>query len=84
MRYEVKAKVDQIVTREFDISVLATDKEEAEKIVREALSVYPDGVPYGKQLPRIQVVNSKYWIPRDIDVVSIEREGGDQDAPKRA
>lgn len=85
--YEVRAKVDQIVTREFDLLVVSNGgEEEVESLVREALSVYPKGLPNGKKLPRIEVLDSNYWIPRDIDIVSIqEREGGDKnDGPKRA
>lgn len=85
--YEVKAKVDQIVTREFELLVAANGgEEEVESLVREALSAYPKGVPNGKKLPRIEVVDSNYWIPRDIDIVSIEEREDDDgsDRPKRA
>ena len=65
--YIVKAKIDQIVTRNLELVVSANSEEEASVKVREALSEYPKPVTV-EGISRILVLKSDYWIPRDIDL----------------
>ena len=71
MEYTLKVKIDQIVTKEVRLLVVAASEDEAIEKSREALMIYPEPIET-KGIRRIQTVNSRYWIPRDIDVVSIK------------
>jgi hypothetical protein len=72
--YEVRAKVDQIVTKEIRLSVVASSEEEATEKAREALQVYP--APHEVVgIRRIQTEKATYWIPRDIEFVETVRIG---------
>lgn len=72
--YIVKAKVDQIVTREVQLKITAGSEEEAETKTREALAEYPQPVTVSG-VSRILVGKSTYWIPRSIDLTTkIEKD----------
>lgn len=70
--YIVKAKVDQIVTKEIQLKISAGSEEEAELKAREALAEYPKPVTV-PGISRLLVGKSTYWIPRNIDL-SVRRE----------
>ena len=65
--YTIRAKVDQIVTKDIKLVVIAGSEEEAEQKAREALSVFPEAIEV-PNIKQILVTKSHYWIPRDIDL----------------
>lgn len=71
--FEVTAKVDQIVTKEVGIIVEAREEEDAESKAREALQTYPDEVRDVEGIRRMVTRRSNHWIPRDIEITTIER-----------
>lgn len=71
--YNVLAKVDQIVTKEVQLLIKAGSEEEAEEIARTALMDYPGPIA-GKDVRRIVTNKANYWIPRDINIVTVEKE----------
>jgi hypothetical protein len=68
--YSLFAKVDQIVTKEVKLQIVAGSEEEAEAKAREALQTYPEPVTV-KGVDRILTSKSHYWIPRSIEFVKI-------------
>lgn len=71
--YEVLAKVDQIVTKEVQLIVVAGSEEEAMEKAREALQTYPE--PVEQQGVKRMVTNkSHYWIPKSIEFVKVAEE----------
>ena len=75
MKYDILAKVDQVVTKEIKLSVTARNEDEAEEKAREALQVYPDPC-FVDGVNRILTTKSHYWIPRSIEFVK-KQEGKD-------
>ena len=71
--YTVVVKTDQIVTKDIKLTVEARSQEEAERKTRDALQTYPDKVEE-PGVRRILTLKSHYWIPRDINIVSIEED----------
>lgn len=74
--YRILAKVDQIVTREVHLLIVADSKDEAEGAARDALQVYPEALApsaLGK-IRRLVVKKSYYWIPRSIDLEVLDEE----------
>lgn len=65
--YVIKAKVDQIVTRNIELVISASSEEEAALKTRQALSEFPEKVTVDG-VNKILVLKSHYWIPRDIDL----------------
>lgn len=72
--YEVLVSVNQIVTRDVELVVVASSEEEVCAKVREALEQFPKGVD-DLDVKEIRVVKANYWIPRDIDFKSINERG---------
>lgn len=71
--YNVRAKVDQIVTKEIQLLVVASSEDEAVSKTREALEVYPQPVTV-PGVRRVVTDKARYWIPRDIEIVEIEED----------
>lgn len=75
--YKLQIKVNQIVTKDIEVSVLARNEEQAVQKAREVLEVYPK--PHEvRGVPMVRTTKAEYWIPRDIEVVNIIKEGDDQ------
>lgn len=74
--YIVKAKIDQIVTRNIQMQIVAGSEEEAEAKAKEALSEYPEPVTV-KGVTRLLVNKSQYWIPRNIDLTTTKDKNND-------
>jgi len=74
--YSVIAKVDQIVTREVQLQVIASSEEEAEAKAREALGEYPKPVTV-EGVRRVLVKKDQYWIPRNIDCRTTKEKNND-------
>ena len=66
--YNVVAKVDQIVTREIKLTVVASSEEQAQEKAREALQTYPEPIKVDG-LNRILTSKAHYWIPRSIEFI---------------
>ncbi len=71
--YVVNAKIDQIVTKEVQLEVVAGSEEEASKKTLSALQTYPKPVEESG-INRLVTTKANYWIPRNIDVVKITQE----------
>lgn len=71
--YSVSVKVDQIVTKEVKLQVVAGSEEEAENKTREALQAYPEPVKV-RGVDRILTAKSHYWIPRSIEFIKISED----------
>lgn len=71
--YNVLAKIDQIVTKEVQLLISANSEEEAISKTREALEVYPQPIKV-VGINRLVTNKSRYWIPRDIEIVTVEEE----------
>ena len=71
--YILKARVDQIVTKEIELDVKASTRDAAEIIARRALELFPAPIEE-PSVTRIQVKKSNYWIPRDIQFINYEKE----------
>jgi hypothetical protein len=71
--YSVSVKVDQIVTKDVKLQIVAGSEEEAETKAREALQTYPEPVTV-KGVNRILTAKSHYWIPRSIEFVKISED----------
>lgn len=79
MNYLVRAQVNQIVTKEVQLTIRAGSEEEAMGKARAALHEYPDKVTVSGIL-RIVTEKARYWIPRDIEFTETREEediGGD-------
>lgn len=78
MNYTVRAKVNQIVTKDIRLLVRAGSEEEAMEKARQALHEYPDKVTV-KGILRVLTESARYWIPRDIEFTEAreEKDGGD-------
>ena len=74
--YELKAKIDQIVTKEVELIVEAGSEEEAADEAHRALCTYPHGVE-AEKVRRIIPVKSHYWIPKSIDIIRSKQIGGE-------
>jgi hypothetical protein len=74
--YQVRAKVDQIVTKEIHLDVLAGSEEEAEDKARAALGEYPEAVT-SPNIKRMVTVKQHYWIPKSIEFGSTKEENKD-------
>lgn len=72
--YNVLAKVNQIVTKDVQLLIKANDPEDAEDKARTALMDYPGPVA-DRDVRRISTIKTNHWVPRDIDIVTIEKEG---------
>ena len=72
-KYSLRAKVDQIVTKEVQFLVVAGSEEEAEEKARNALQTYPEPVT-DPDIKRILTQKSHYWIPRNIEFVESKEE----------
>jgi len=72
-QYSVKVKVNQIVTKEVQMKVMASSEESASGKVRESLAEFPKPVTV-KGVERVLVSKSDYWIPRDIEIVEVKQE----------
>lgn len=72
--YSLKGKIDQIVTKEVQLLVVAGSEEEAMEKAREALQDYPDKVTVSG-IRRIVTNKAHYWIPRDIEFTEVREEG---------
>ena len=70
-QYSLRAKVNQIVTKEISLVVTASSRDEAEEKAREALQTYPDEITVSG-IKRIVTQKSQYWIPRYIEFVEEE------------
>lgn len=71
--YNINTKLSQVVTREISLVVQASSEEEAMTKTREALSVYPEPVET-QGISRIATRKMQFWIPRDIEFVSVREE----------
>lgn len=72
-KYIVIADVDQIVTKEVQLLIVAGSEEEAIVKARNALSEYP--APVNEPAVKRMVANkSRYWIPKSIDFKSVSEE----------
>ena len=71
--YVVNAKIDQIVTKEVRLVVVAGSEEEATKKTIAALQTYPKVIEEDG-IHRIVTTKSNYWIPRNIDIVNVTEE----------
>lgn len=71
--YIMIAKVDQIVTKEIQLTVNAGSEEEAENKAREALQLYPQPI-FVEGVKRIITNKSTYWIPKSIEFSRLEEE----------
>jgi hypothetical protein len=67
--YSIYAKVDQIVTKDVLLQIVAGSEEEAEAKAREALGEYPQPVAV-EGVKRVLPKKSMYWIPRSIDLTT--------------
>jgi hypothetical protein len=72
MRFDVLAKVDQIVTKEVRLSVEASSEEEAQERATSALQTFPAAVEVPGIL-RIVANKATHWIPRSVDFVYIKK-----------
>lgn len=72
--FVVKATVNQVVTKQVSLEVSAENEQEAMEKSREALQTYPDKVEV-EGITRIQTTGIDHWIPRDIEFVSVHRQG---------
>ena len=70
--YDVTVKVDQIVTKEVNLTVEANSEEEAESFSRQALDTYPKPVAC-PNVKTIVTTKSTYWIPKSLDFMSIKQ-----------
>jgi len=73
VKYSIKAKVDQIVTKEIQLLVVAGSEEEALEKARDALQTYPAAVETDG-IERLVTNKAHYWIPRSIDFVKVKKE----------
>jgi len=71
--YVMIAKVDQIVTREVQLLVVAGSEEEAEDKARQALQMFPKPVTV-EGVQKMVVNKANYWIPKSVDFTSIKEE----------
>lgn len=71
--YIVLTKIDQIVTKEVRLEVIAGSEEEASKKAVDALQEYPKAIQEAG-VNRVVTIKSNYWIPRNIDVIKITEE----------
>lgn len=71
--YVLLAKVDQIVTREVQLLVVAGSEEEAQDKARQALTEFPKPVTVDG-VNRVVVNKANYWIPKSIEFTRIEEE----------
>jgi hypothetical protein len=71
--YSVSVKVDQIVTKDVKLQIVAGSEEEVEAKAREALQTYPEPVSV-RGVRRILTAKSHYWIPRSIEFVKISED----------
>lgn len=71
--FNIKTKLNQVVTREISLVVDAVDDEEATAKVREALNTYPDPIEV-QGISRIATRKMHFWIPRDIEFIEIREE----------
>lgn len=76
--YVVLAKIDQIVTKEVRLEVVAGSEEEASKKAVDALQEYPKAIQE-QGVNRVVTLKSNYWIPRSIDVTKITEEKEPED-----
>ena len=76
--YVVLAKIDQIVTKEVRLEVVAGSEEEASKKAVDALQEYPKAIQEAG-VNRVVTLKSNYWIPRSIDVTKITEEKEPED-----
>ena len=72
-RYRIRAKIDQIVTKEIVLLVGAASEEEATAKATSALNEYPEPVTE-PSIHRMVATNSHYWIPKSVEFVEIEEE----------
>ena len=70
--YTVRAKVEQIVTKEVKLKVVAKTKEEAENKARESLHIYPKELNV-EGVGGILTTKANYWPPRDIQLKTEEQ-----------
>lgn len=78
--YEVRAKVDQIVTREIHLTVTATSSEQAEDYARLALQEYPKAVNDLPAVKRIVTAKQTFWIPKSVELTSTTEEKENKNA----
>jgi two-component SAPR family response regulator len=71
--YMMIAKIDQIVTKEVQLLVVAGSEEEAEDKARQALQMYPKPVTVDG-VNRMVTNKASYWIPKSIEFSRIEQE----------
>jgi two-component SAPR family response regulator len=67
------AKIDQIVTKEVKLLIVAGSEEEAEDKARQALQTYPKPVTVDG-VNRMVTNKATYWIPKSIELRRIEEE----------
>ena len=71
MKYNVIAKIDQIVTKEIRLLIQASSEEDAQAKATTALGEYPDKVT-DQDILRVMTQKANYWIPRSIEFVKTE------------
>ena len=71
--YIMIAKVDQIVTKEVQLLVVAGSEEEAEDKARQALQMCPKPVTVDG-VNRMVTNKATYWIPKSIEFGRIKEE----------
>lgn len=69
----LRAKVNQIVTKEVRLLVEASSEEDAMAKAREALNEFPEPVTV-EGIKRMVTESSHYWIPRDVEFLKEEPE----------
>lgn len=75
-RYNVLAKLDQIVTKEIKLLVVGGSEEEAMEKARAALNEYPKPVNE-PSVQRVITNKAQYWVPRSIEFVRVEEDTED-------
>ena len=68
MKFNLKVRLDQVVTKELTVVVEARTKAEAQTKAREALQTFPEAHAV-EGVSRIEAKKHSYWIPRTIDFI---------------
>lgn len=71
--YTLLAKVEQIVTKEIQMSVTASSQEDAKSKAEEALKSYPNPINC-VGVDRILTKSSNYWVPSKIETTFLKRK----------
>ena len=70
--FQIEFDIDRIVTQKVSVIVEAASEEAAIESAKEALTDWPNPGAVA-EVKKIRGLKSTYWIPRNIDMKSIER-----------